>query len=56
MGMKQRLLTALVVAVIAGGTGLGIAVWQKSEFTVAIAVISAILGLVFGLVFKFRVV
>jgi hypothetical protein len=55
--MKQKLKTALVVAVLAGIAGAGVAVWQKSEpmTGIVIVIVTSIVGFFFGLVFRFDV-
>jgi type IV secretory pathway TrbD component len=52
--MKARLLTAVVTGLIAGAVGVGIAFWIKSEYIVALALITATIGFFFGLLFKFQ--
>ena len=54
--MKQRLPAALSVAVLAGLIGLGVAIWIGSDHLVGIVIVSAVIGFVFGLFFKFRIV
>ena len=53
--MKQRLVVAVVIGLIAAGVGIGVAIRQnQSENAPAIAIATGLLGFLFGLVFKFR--
>lgn len=53
--MKQRLITAFVAAAIAAVVGVGISIWIKSDQMPGIVLVTSLIGFLFGLVFKFRV-
>jgi hypothetical protein len=53
--MRQRLLTALIVATIAVAVGVGVAIYTKQTANLlGICLVTGLIGFVFGLVFRFR--
>lgn len=55
--MKTRLMTAVITGLCGAGVGVAVAVWQGlNNHMLGIALVTGLVGLFFGLVFKFRVV
>jgi hypothetical protein len=52
--MSNRLARALITSAVAAAVGVGVALWQKPDFCLQIALIASLIGFFFGLVFKFR--
>ena len=53
--MKSRLKRAVIVAILAGACGAGIALYQKPDYLLALTLVSSLIGLALGLMFKFRI-
>jgi hypothetical protein len=52
--MKVRLITALISGTIGAGVGVAVALWQVPDYLVSISIAMALIGFMFGLVFKLQ--
>jgi len=54
--MKARLTQIVVVTTLSATAGAAIAIWQKSDHLAGIVIVAAVVGLIFGSFFKFKLV